>query len=381
VPAHNSLCQFNEEEGIMGRQLLEQGDNVFHFGISSPGTGSLAITFDDTGTNGITLDFLVLNRTTPISIDSTGVAGGFNVLPQIEETNNSPTKVTISGPEEFLLGSTTGNSNTGDGVVTDIAATAASPTKIHSSLTLIDASATTGFTDIFAGATNTSGSGPFRDGGSLNANVTITYTGLTIKGGSGNDIIENDAKNGIVTVGNSNGDGVILGGAGAKSTLGTGTGDLVEVGISGLGTNEAAGSALGDKVTFGSAATAELVAFQGAEAGSTAGTTSIGLTKVVKAADGMRIDFTKVTSSSTIEDVTGIFPLASAKNLTTAENDAVAMLPGAGVVYFSFHGNEYFIATNNNEVVINPNDAVVKLVGITDIHHATDAGGLVTLHV
>jgi hypothetical protein len=320
----------------MGRQLLEQGDNIFHFGISLPGTGSLAITFDDTGTNGVVLDFLVLKGTTPVSIDSTGAAGGSNVLSQLEETNNSPTKVTISGPEEFLLGSTTHNSNTGDGVVTDITATAASPTKIHSSLTLIDASATTGFADIFAGATNTSGSGPFRDGGTLNANVTIAYTGLTINGGSGNDIIENDAKNGIVTVGNSNDDFVTLGGSGAKATLGTGSGDLVNVGHSELGTNEAAGSALGDSVKFDSAATALLVISPGAEAGSTAGTTSIGLTKVVKAADGMRIDFTKVTSSSTIEDVTGA--VAPFTGLTAKENAAVDMLPGAGVVYFSFHG-------------------------------------------
>ena len=146
------------------------------------------------------------------------------------------------------------NSNSGDGVVTDIAATAASPTKIHSSLKLIDASATTGGVTILAGATNTSGAGNFDNGASLNANVTITYTGLTIKGGSGNDVIENDAKNGIVIDGNGN-DTVILGGAGAKATLGTGT-DEVFVGHSHLGTNETAGSALGDNVTFGNAATA-----------------------------------------------------------------------------------------------------------------------------
>jgi hypothetical protein len=57
------------------------------------------------------------------------------------------------------------------------------------------------------------------------------------------------------------------------------------------------------------------------------------------------------------------------------------MLPGAGVVYFSFQGNEYFIATNNNEVAISASDAIVKLVGVTDIHHATNTAGLVTLHV
>jgi hypothetical protein len=63
---------------------------------------------------------------------------GQNELVQLAEKNT----VTISGLEQFILGSSSGNSNTGDGIVTDIAATATSPTKIASSLTLIDASAT-----------------------------------------------------------------------------------------------------------------------------------------------------------------------------------------------------------------------------------------------
>jgi hypothetical protein len=367
----------------MGRHLLEQGDNIDIPGFSSPGTGNLSITFDETGTNGLTLDFLVLHGTTPVNIDSTGATGGDNFFSQLEETNNSLTKVTISGSEAFVFGGGI-PSNAGDSVVTDIAATATSPKTIHSSLTLIDASATTGELEIWAGATNTSSTGNFRNGGSLNANVTITYTGLTIKGGSGSDFIDNDAKNGIIIDGNGNGDKVILGGAGAKATLGAGSSDFVLVGssgLNGLGTHQAAGSGLGDSIKFGAAATAELLVGTGAEAGSTAGTGSIGLTKVLHAADGMQIDFTSVTSSSNILDATGIFPLASAKNLTTAENDAVAMLPGAGVVYFTFQGNEYFIATNNNEVAISADDAIVKLVGVTDIHHATNAGGLVTLHV
>ena len=207
--------------------------------------------------------------------------------------------------------------------------------------------------------------------------VTITYGGLTIKGGSGNDAIENDAKKGIVIDGNGH-DTVILGGAGAKATLGTGAGDLVDVGFSNLGTNEAAGNALGNTVSFGSASTATLGVFGGAEAGSTAGTTSIGLTKVLNAADGMKISFNAVTSLSTITDETAA--VASATSLTQAENDAIALAP-AGVAYFSFQGNEYFIATNNVEGAVSSNDAIVKLVGVTDIHHATNSGGLVTLHV
>ena len=288
--------------------------------------------------------------------------------------------MTISGSERFLLGQQViGQSNSDDGVVTDIGATATSPTTIHSSLTLIDASATTGRVSILAGATNTGGAGNFDNGESLNGNVTITYTGVTIKGGSGSDAIENDAKNGIVIVGNGLSDGVELAGAGAKATLGNGAGDGVVVGLSHMGTNETPGSALGDKVTLGNAATPELFVGIGAEAGSTAGTTSMGLTKVVKAADGMQIDFTAVTTSRFIADETAA--VAPAKTLTAAENAAVNAFGSSGVAYFSFKGNEYFIATNNAEAAVSSSDAIVELVGVTDIHHALNNFGVVTLHV
>jgi hypothetical protein len=48
-----------------------------------------------------------------------------------------------------------------------------------------NASARTGNVSIFAGATNTPGAGNYQNGGGPNEGVEITYTGLTIKGGSG----------------------------------------------------------------------------------------------------------------------------------------------------------------------------------------------------
>jgi hypothetical protein len=118
----------------------------------------------------------------------------------------------------------------------------------------------------------------------------------------------------------------------------------------------------------------------GAEAGSTAGTTSIGLTKVLGAADGMMIHFNAITSSrSVIVDETST--VASFTTITAAENAAVKAMNSPGVAYFDFGHNEYFIATNNIETTVSPNDAIVKLVGVTDIHHATNNFGVVTLHV
>jgi hypothetical protein len=360
--------------------LILQGTDTDYPGLSLLGESTLAITMDETGSGFLEfnkLDFLVLSGTTSVTIASRGLAPapGGNTISQMAETTNNLTTVTLNGPEAFFLGQDTGQSNSGDGIVTDIAATATSPTKIHSSLTLIDASATTDQVKIFAGATNTGGAGNFANGASLNPDITITYTGLTIKGGSsGDDVIENDAKNGIVIA--SDQDTIILGGAGAKATLGTGR---VSVGESTIGTNETPGSALGDKITFGNGAIAELIVGIGAEAGSTAGTTSIGLTKVVGAAAGMEIDFTKTTNSGIITDET--LAVASSTSLTAAENAAVAALGSPGVAYFSFHGSEYFIAVKSTEMAVSANDAIVKLVGVTDIHHASSSFGLVTLHV
>jgi len=201
------------------------------------------------------LGYLLTTGTTTAS-----VATGGGILMQLEETDNVLTKVTIIGVGgSFGFPGLPSTGNFGDFVVTDIAATATSPTTIQSSLKLIDASATTSFMQLYAGATNTGSAGELHDGSTLNSNITITYDGLKIKGGSGHDIIENDATNGIVTEDNHDNDIVILAGAGASATVGTGANDQVTVGATNLGTNEDPGQALGETVTFGAGATAELL--------------------------------------------------------------------------------------------------------------------------
>ena len=44
-------------------------------------------------------------------------------------------------------------------------------------------------------------------------------------------------------------------------------------------------------------------------------------------------------------------------------------------------GNEYFVATNHAEAAVSADDAIVKLVGVTDMHHAINVSGSVTLHI
>ena len=113
----------------MGHLIL-QGDNTIYPGFSLLGENTLSLTFDQTGGFGhfLELPFLVLSGTTSVSIASTGSTGGDNMLKQLAERNNDLTTLTISGPETFILGLDTGHSNIDDGVVTDIGATAFSPT-------------------------------------------------------------------------------------------------------------------------------------------------------------------------------------------------------------------------------------------------------------
>jgi hypothetical protein len=364
----------------MPKKLVIQGNST---GETIDHYHQLDLTLQPNGDVSI-VDFLVTTGTVTVNI-GTSPEPGFYMIEQLAETDNVLTKVTITGfgiqlVDPFLFG---------DAIVTDIAATATSPTTIHSSLSLIDASATTGQNFIDAGAANTGGT-HFVNGSILNSNVTITYDGLTILGGSGQDVIENDANNGIVIDGNHDSDSVILGGAGASTTVGSGANDFVVVGATELGTKETPGQALGDTVTFGNGATATLfigdavargftVQGQGAEAGPTAGTNNIGQTNVIGAADGMMIDFHVVTASNTIVDETSAAGVAAATTLAAKENAAVAALGGPGVAYFKYQGDEYFIATNGTtETAVGPNDAVVHLVGVNLA--ATISDGIVTLH-
>jgi hypothetical protein len=150
-----------QKEVVMSHLILT-GDNITYPGIGSLGESSLTITIDDTGTNGLFLNSLELIGPPSVSIVSKGDTGGSNHLLQLVD-GTVLTTVTISGSEPFFLGSATGNSLTGDGVVSS---GVGSETSFHSSLTLIDASATTGVVEIFAGATN-------------HSSGTISYTGLT----------------------------------------------------------------------------------------------------------------------------------------------------------------------------------------------------------
>jgi hypothetical protein len=105
--------------------LTLEGDNVTYSAIGLYGDSSLALTLADTGTLGFGVDFVGLTGTTSVGI---GVVGSVE-LHQLADFNNTLTTVTISGSDPFVLGLQLAAANSSDGVVTDIAATAASPTR------------------------------------------------------------------------------------------------------------------------------------------------------------------------------------------------------------------------------------------------------------
>lgn len=102
---------------------------------------------------------------------------------------------------------------------------------------------------------------------------------------------------------------------------------------------------------------------------------------VFGATNGTTLDFSAITTSNHIVNEDGV--AAAAASLFAAENAAVAALGGPGVAWFSYHGDEYFVATNQAETHIHAGDAVARLVDAghasgAHVVGATDSGGVVT---
>jgi hypothetical protein len=123
----------------MGHLILF-GDGITYPSFDLVGESSLAISIDDTGTAGLSLNSLYLNGTTSVSIVSGGDSGGNDELLQLTEGANVLTTVTIKGSVPFTLGSPAGTGSAGDGVVIDGGAGFVPPL-IQATLQLIDASA------------------------------------------------------------------------------------------------------------------------------------------------------------------------------------------------------------------------------------------------
>ena len=353
---------------VTGTGFSDAGLTITHSSVTGD---SLTVTLSNTDTatslNSLWLDNLTSTGDATVSIASTGAAGstagvGYDGIETVTETDGHLTTVTVTGGDYTYLG-------TSGGVSTDQATT--STADIISALNTINASATTDGVSIYAGNTTRDFSG-----------FDVSYKGLRLEGGSGNgDILYNGANCGVVTDGSGKADAVWLGGSNASGSLGTGASDVAEIGDSAYATAvtpigpDAPGSALGNLVTFGAGATAEIIIGAGAEwdgltyVGNNVNN-GIGQTTVVGAVaaggttPGTLIDLSHIVGASTnIVNAHGV--TAGMTDLTAAENAAVSAVGGVGVAYFTFGGNEYLVAAHALEPWVSVGDAVVALHGVS----------------
>jgi hypothetical protein len=196
------------------------------------GPDSLAVNFAPAAGNYGHISSITSTGDTAITIASNGGTPGttYNYIGALNETDNVLSTVTITGGTYFYLWngtSTTLETNTGATTAT---------ADVASALQVIDASATTGGVDISQGSSVAIGASGFN----------TTYTGLTIKGGTGGDSIWNYADH-----------GTIIAGATAKTTVNydgdttSGFGNYLEVDGKSAVINDSASAAADDLVLNG----------------------------------------------------------------------------------------------------------------------------------
>jgi hypothetical protein len=334
------------------------------------GAGTLAVAMGNAAAVGNESLGIISTGDTTVSISSGGKAGSTNLF-ALSETDNHLTTVTVTGSDGFTIAPATLETNTG--------ATAASATVTASSLTTIDASATTGGVTIDAGANNVVG------------NVTTTYTGLTILGGTGPDTIVNEAKAGVITEGattallvnhltvmgtggtindgsSAGADVLTLTGAATTANLGSGTGVTVAT------TNFGAALGVADTVHFGTgtATVTDTITYQQVA------------TSVSASVLGNELALTGALHAETL--AFGVAPanvagaLGAAANVGAAQTFDQAVFAAdtaAGAVntvnWFQYGGNTYILDTG--VAAGTGDDLVVKVTGVVDLSHTTVTAG------
>ena len=337
------------------------------------GAGTLAVTFANPAAAATTLASLTSTGDTTLSVVSGGKAGATNAITALAETDNHLTSVTVTGSNAFTLG----------GVNTNTGAAAASATSAASSLTLIDASATTGGVNITAGASSTFN------------NVTTKYTGLTILGGSGGDTIVNHASTGVITEGATSALSVntlTVDGFGATindtSSLGA---DVIN--LNGVAGGETANLGGGTGVVVNTAAIAPGAgSFDTVQYGTGTATVvdsinyGVVATGVSASTAGNELVLSGTLHGNSLAFAVGLTNAAgafgAAVNVGAAQTfdqavhaaDVAADVIGANTgVWFSYGGNTYIL--DNATMGGSADDLVVKLTGAVDLSHAAVTGG------
>lgn len=341
------------------------------------GTGTLTVNFADAVANStvaaISFSSLTSTGDTAVTINGTNATNAVvDTITTLNETDNHLTTITLTGANKFLLGT----------VHTDTAATLTADTA--SSLVKIDASATTGGVTITAGATDTV------------TTHNLTYTGLTILGGTGGDTIENDAANGVITEGatasthtntlkvtatgasindaaSAGADIITLGQTSANvgtmsATLGSGTGVTVNV----AATSAATVHSVTDTVTFGSgtATVNDLLTFNDTVT-NTSNVTDGNYLVLNSAAHGNQV----ALGSAAATFVTTAVNVSSAQTLDQALVLAESATHNA-IQWFTAGNNTYIV--DSGAAAGSADNFVVKIAGTVDLSHATLSGHTLT---
>lgn len=264
-------------------------------------------------TNDNVTDFgtLTLSGTETVNVASGGSEfQDVNAVGGIVDTLNQMATINISGDKDFVLaGVETGSANT---------ATSA----VDSSLSLIDGSSATGDLTITAGTDTNTGA------------QIVSYDGLTINGGEGDDTITNNADKGVVVAGAGD-DAITVTGDNAVVTTGAGE----------------------DTVTVS------------ADYGQTASATS--------AQTGVVTTITDIEAGDTIDFGTAVAAFSKA-DISTAQTLDQAVFAASSataneVEWFEYSGDTYIV--NSGAAAGTADDIVVKLTGSVDLSDATLSGG------
>jgi S-layer protein len=300
------------------------------------------------------------------AVDFTNQSLISNVLTTYTDTSNKTSSIVVTGAKEFTLGKFTVSrddateltvngvdfTSGADGVYQNSTLDAANTATadVQAGLTLIDASATTGGVNIWAGVSDgLAGSGA--------SEVFQIYDGLTIKGGSGSDMIRNSAETGVTTGGDGK-DWLIVDGYMGSADGGAGDDTLV---VSGEGIRATLTGGAG-KDTFN---------LSGATMA--ASTVTLGSTSTLKfntiadfeVGDVLQFDADGVANSAAIVDGRTAVAAATDNSLFGAINAALreSTVTQDVAVWFTYGGNTY-IAYEDGTQGFAYGDNVVKLTGI-----------------
>ncbi|MDE2342562.1 MAG: hypothetical protein KGL63_04085 [Betaproteobacteria bacterium] len=343
-------------------------------------SGTLTVDFASSATTtaGATIiSSLTSTGDTQVSISSAGTdANAVNTLTSLTETDNQLTKVVITGANAFTLGA----------VHTDSAASLTAATA--STLTTIDASATTGGVTITAG------------GNDVVNTQNLTYNGLTILGGTGGDTIINHAKSGVITEGASastvvntltvdgsgatindgaaaGNDVIHLSGSNETATLGSGA-STVSVAAGAAASNvdtvnlvSGAGAAVTDNVLYGAAAGNQTAAtnYDLLVLGGTLHGNTLNFAAAIATTPGALGAATSIGAAQTFDQAVfvalGGTMGGGASTTTTAAINTVD--------WFQYGGNTYIVDAGGTAPGAGAASTaqVVKIAGVVDLSHAT----------